>query len=126
MSESSMQIKFGSHTLNAVGHSEKPTFKNSVLKGVKAWLGLWAVAIVCVPVPVLHLVITPLALLFGPIIGLLVFYRSRRLIAHLEVSGECPECKSPFTAEFRDTLPPLYGMCPSCKAGYEVVLPQKK
>ncbi len=121
----SLAIKFGGTTQNLPGQVHLPGMKTMLFKATKAWLGLWAVALICLPVPVVHLVVTPLGLFFGPIMGILVFFKSRRMIKSLEGEADCPQCHKKFKVQFEDVLPPIYGMCPSCKAGYQVLVDKK-
>lgn len=121
MSTASLAINFGGKILPLPGEISRPGLKTMITKALKAWLGLWAVALVCVPVPVVHLVITPLGLIFGPIMGVLVFFKSRRMIEKIDGEASCPQCQHRFHVHFENSLPPLYGMCPSCKAGYQVL-----
>lgn len=122
MSTASLSLNFGGKIQNFSGSIVRPSPKTMIIKAVKAWLGLWAVALLCLPVPVVHLVITPLGLLFGPIMGVLVFFKSRRVIE--KVAGEtlCPHCQHKVQVHFEDSLPPLYGICPNCRAGYQLVI----
>lgn len=122
MATGQIEIRFAAQRETLKARIERPELRSALFKGLKAWLGLWAVALLCIPVPVMHLVITPLGLIFGPLIGALVFFKSRRMIALIEASSRCPACGEALSISFKDSTPPLYSMCSHCKAGYQVIV----
>ena len=95
-----------------------PSQWSTLKKGLRAWLCIWGVAILCLPIPVIHLVFPPLGFIFGPILGILVFIRSRKIIDSIQAHIQCPECSKVIRLIVHQVTLPAYDTCPYCKAGY--------
>ncbi len=98
--------------------------KQEALKRALQSLGLcWVVGLICVAVPVLHFVLTPMALVAGPFVALLVYSKTQKLPKFVKGTVECIHCKSVTSFEFENVKPPLYTVCESCRTGYQILWP---
>lgn len=96
------------------------------LKKAAQALGIcWAVALLSVPVPVLHFVIVPTALLMGPIAGFFVYLKVKNLPKSVKGSVPCLNCHATTQFSFVDQKPPLFDACSHCRTGYEVLWPPR-
>jgi hypothetical protein len=97
-----------------------PSRWTQIKKGLRAWLSVWGVAALCLPVPIIHLIFPPLGLLAGPVLGLLVMRKSRRLIERIEGEFVCPLCQARTELHLSGFQLPTYEACPHCKAGFAI------
>ncbi len=98
--------------------------KQDALKRSLGSLGLcWIVGLVCVAVPVLHFVLTPMALICGPFVAVFVYIKTQKLPKFVKGSVECLHCKTSTAFDFVEAKPPLYTVCEACRNGYEVLWP---
>lgn len=96
-----------------------------VKKAAQALGVCWAVALLTVPVPILHLVITPLALFMGPLMAIFVYIKVKKLPKKLQGSVTCGNCQALTEFNFVETKPPLFDACKQCRTGYEVLWPPR-
>lgn len=99
------------------------TQREIALKALQSLGICWAVAAVCVLVPILHFVLTPAAFLAGPIAAAFVYFKVQKLPKFLEGSVRCLHCSSDTDFAFANAKPPFYEMCRNCRTGYEVIWP---
>lgn len=97
--------------------------QESMVKAFKSLGICWGVGLLCVFVPVLHFVLTPSAILAGPVAALLVYNKTQKLPKKLSGTVICSHCKAQTAFLFEEAKPPLYEMCKSCRTGYEVIWP---
>lgn len=88
------------------------------MRALKALLSLWAVAAVCVLIPIAHFVLVP-GFLFGGIIVASRRWKSER--EGIDASGSCPECDKQVTISL-DKNPdlPQWHPCPECDTQLEL------
>lgn len=95
----------------------------AAMRGVKTLVICWVVGLICVFVPVLHFVLTPAAILAGPVAGILVYIRTQKLPKLVDGKTQCGHCKAETAFNFQHQKPPFYDSCKSCKTGYEILWP---
>jgi hypothetical protein len=96
------------------------TQRDAVLRGLKTF-GLTVLAALCtIIIPGVHFISVPGGLIAAPIIGVLVFMKSRGTIHGMSGSFTCPECGKTNTMEYQEGKPPYFGSCTSCKNPYQV------
>lgn len=101
--------------------------QNECLKKAFKALGIcWLTAGVTVFIPIIHLVITPLALLAGPIAGLFVFIKVQKLPRLVEGSVICNHCSTLTHFHFLNANPRYYEVCEHCRTGYEILWPPQE
>ncbi len=119
----SIRTNFAGKEVLVKGQASYYTPQESLFKALKTIGICWAVGLVCVLVPVLHFVLTPAAILAGPIAAILVYNRTQKLPKKLSGSVCCVHCNTLTPFLFENAKPPLYEMCKSCRTGYEVIWP---
>lgn len=115
--------EFAGKQVVADAHVEHYSQKECVKKGLKAFGYCWATAGICLFVPVIHFVITPIALIAGPIAGLFVFSKVQKLPRLIEGKVDCGHCGKRTSFRFFFKNPRYYEVCEHCKTGYEVLWP---
>ncbi len=83
------------------------------------------VALICLPVPVLHLVIPPAALLSAPFAALFVYFKVKTLPKLVAGEVTCQHCHALTKFRFENVKPPLFDSCIACKTGFEVIWPPR-
>ena len=84
-------------------------------KGVIVWLACWAVALVTLPIPIVHFIAPPLLLVLGPVLGFLVF---RVCDGASDLAGgtyECPSCGKSWALVPAAASWPLSIACQGCE-----------
>jgi len=118
-----LKINFAGKEILTPGQASYYSTQESMVKALKS-LGLcWAVAAVCVLVPILHFVLTPAAFLAGPVAAVLVYTKTQKLPKSLSGSVVCSHCNTSTSFLFENAKPPLYEMCKTCRTGYQVIWP---
>lgn len=118
-----MKTNFAGKTASSEADVVYFSQSEAALRGVKTLGICWAVAVVCVFVPVLHFVLTPAAVLAGPIAAVLVYLKTQKLPKSVDGKTECGHCKATTTFHFVNAKPPFYDSCKACKTGYEILWP---
>lgn len=96
------------------------TQRDAVLRGLKTF-ALTALAALCtIIIPGVHFLSVPGGLIASPIVGFLVFLKSRGTIRGMSGSFNCPQCGQSNTLEYQEGKPPYFGSCTSCKNPYQV------
>lgn len=119
-----MDVNFSGNMQPLKGSVELKGFWDAVKKGLVTCALCWLLGFFFVLVPFANWTMPAVFWLFGPILGIAIYYKDRRFINRLDAEAECPNCKRPFEIHERDFAPPVYGNCPYCKAGYQVHMPQ--
>lgn len=117
---------FAGQEITTEGKASYFTVRESTLKALKSLGICWVVGVLCIAVPILHFVLTPAALLAGPVAAILVYFKTQKLPKRLSGTVECLHCKTNTSFLFENAKPPLYEMCKNCRTGYEVLWPPKK
>ena len=123
LSRLSMDVNFGGRTQSATGNVYRKSIWDAATKGLLTCFVAWVLAAFFVLVPFINWTLPGILLVFGPILGLWAYYIDRRSINRLDVETVCPECGNSFTIHESNCASPVYGNCPSCKAGYQLHLP---
>ena len=90
-------------------------------KGLKTG-GLVAMAALCtIVIPGVHFLSVPTGLLISPIIGLLVFVKSRGKIKSVEAKFQCLQCRAEIHHQKEQGKLPYFGSCSQCKVPYQIV-----
>ncbi|MDQ3233476.1 MAG: hypothetical protein M3Q07_16790 [Pseudobdellovibrionaceae bacterium] len=96
------------------------TPRDAALRGLKTF-ALTALAALCtIIIPGVHFLSVPGGLIAAPIVGILVFLKSRGTIHGMSGSFPCPHCGQSNTLEYQEGKPPYFGSCPQCKNPYQV------
>jgi hypothetical protein len=117
--------EFAGKEVSANAHVEHYSQKECIQKGFKALGVCWLTAGICLFVPVIHLVVTPLALLAGPLAGLFVFTKVQKLPRLVEGTVTCQHCQKVTGFKFHNANPRYYELCEHCRTGYEILWPPK-
>ena len=81
------------------------------------WLIAWLVAVVILPIPVVHLASIPLAV-GGPIAAYFAYQRRHKTN---RVTFVCPACRHDVEMSIDPhEMPPVYVYCPKCDAGLKI------
>ncbi|RZA11775.1 MAG: hypothetical protein EOP10_32505 [Proteobacteria bacterium] len=104
---------------------EHYTQKEILVKSAKAFGVCWLTALVVAFVPVIHFVISPIALIAGPFAAVFVYYKVRKLPRKVEGQVACNHCHAETDFFFVNVPPPFYEMCKHCRTGYEILWPPK-
>jgi hypothetical protein len=75
------------------------------------WGGLWGVAILSLPFPLLHFILPPTMLLAGPIVAFVIYHQQSYVVGG---SGRCPHCGSEIRISRASADWPLKDMCEKC------------
>lgn len=121
-----IDVSFGTQRLNLTGMIEWKSVGNALKKAAIAWLVTWGLGSLLLLIPIIHWAIPPVLLLFGPIVGGLVYLQGKRQVQSLDADATCPNCGQRLHIHEEDVAPPIFGMCSNCKAGYEVHVPKKE
>ena len=84
-------------------------------KGLIGCLSCWGVALVALPIPLVHFVAPPLLLLMGPLVGFIAYKVYAGAIDIVSGGGECPNCGVSIDLSGRDAHWPLDVTCNSCQ-----------
>lgn len=77
----------------------------------------WGIAILCVPIPLIHFTVLPAAL----IAGVVLFFRTLKQESLVTGGqGTCPECGKIFTVGKATNKFPLNEMCEHCQTSVEI------
>ena len=90
--------------------------QEAVKKGLIGWLGCWAVAIVTLPIPLVHFIAPPLLLLIGPVIGIGVYKLYHGAVDISQGDGTCPDCGAAVAIGARPEHWPMHLSCVGCQA----------
>lgn len=103
-------------TISAARKSE------SVIFGVKWWLGVWGMGILTIIIPLVHFLSVPISLLIGPVVGWKMY--QQRSTSRLVRSGDfsCPKCAKSLSPTGRVADWPISLKCPSCDCKIEIKL----
>ncbi|MBC7658984.1 MAG: hypothetical protein H7249_04685 [Chitinophagaceae bacterium] len=105
-------------------HVELYNSKELMVKAAQALGVCWGTAAITIFIPVIHLVVTPLALICGPFAAVFVYIKARKLPRLVDGSVTCNHCKAETKFHFVNASPPFYEQCQACRTGYEVLWPK--
>ena len=108
--ESASKMTHGEVTLVAVPHALARR------KGLVIWLSCWGVAVLSLPIPIVHLIAPPVLLLFGPIAGIIAYKLYAGATDIVGGGGQCPDCGKAINLAGRDAHWPLDIICSGCQA----------
>lgn len=87
---------------------------------VKTWAVCWLAAIAAVFLPVLHFILVPALLIFGPFYALA---QGREHTTLMRASGKCPACDAPVVlTQKRRAVPAVAFRCDGCGRPLELAI----
>ncbi|MGE0174083.1 MAG: hypothetical protein AB7T49_14900 [Oligoflexales bacterium] len=117
-STSEIQIDLTNNTAHTDGTAalNSWTKKQAISKGLKWMAACWGMALVAIPIPIVHFVAVPVCLLAGPLVGNIV-YRVHNGATIVEVAkGPCPSCGKDLEIKGLSAKWPVTTPCTSCEA----------
>jgi hypothetical protein len=97
----------------------RTTQRDAVMRGLKTF-GLTVLAALCtIIIPGVHFISVPGGLIAAPIVGVMVFLKSRGTVRGMSGSFQCPQCGQSNILEYQEGKPPYFGSCTSCKNPYQ-------
>jgi hypothetical protein len=119
-SEGQLRVVANGKEAKGPAHIRRITQRDAMLRGFKT-AGLTVLAALCtIIIPGVHFISVPGGLIAAPIVGVLVFLKSRGSIHGMSGSFPCPVCGQPNVMEYQEGKPPYFGSCTSCKDPYQV------
>lgn len=101
-------------------HIRVVTQREALIRGLKTF-GLTVLAALCtIIIPGVHFISVPGGLIAAPLVGVMVFLKSRGSIHGVSGSFSCPQCGQNNVMEYQEGKPPYFGSCTSCKNPYQV------
>lgn len=88
----------------------------------KALLGLfgcWGLALVTVPIPIVHFIAPPFLLLLGPVVGYAIHKLYKDAVDIIDGGASCPDCQVSVSLAGRDAHWPLDIVCSACQGRLE-------
>lgn len=125
LKKENIAVVFAGQEVLTLADVEYFTQQDRVLKAAQALGICWGVALLCAVVPIIHFVITPLALVMGPLAACFVYFKVKKLPKRVEGRVSCGHCQALTDFRFVQAKPPLFEACGSCKTGYEVLWPPR-
>jgi hypothetical protein len=115
---STVDVVFQSAQKETRGHAELSTVPREIAlrNGVMLWLICWGIAIVTLPIPIVHFIAPPLMLLIGPPLGIGVYKLYNGATDIVGGGGLCPDCGASVTFHKRAARWPADVTCPGCAA----------
>lgn len=118
--------EFAGRVVPTESHVEFYSQKEVIMKALKALGVCWLTAAITVFIPIIHLVVTPLALVSGPLAALFVFFKVQKLPRLVEGSVVCQHCQKTTRFRFHNMNPRFYEICEHCRTGYEILWQARK
>jgi len=88
------------------------------VRAVKALLGLWLIAALCILIPIAHFLLVPGFLVAGVIVA---SGKWRTAEEGKEASGECPACHHQISIDLEKSSElPQWRKCPDCEKALEI------
>jgi len=87
------------------------TSRQRIVRALKLLLGLWALMVAAVFVPILHFILVPLLLVGGPVAAYLSYRQKEEIPA---TNLLCPGCKQIVQLAASNVLWPLHLRCGNC------------
>ncbi len=87
------------------------TPKDRTRRALKAWASCWGLAVLCVPIPIVHFTVLPALILTGPI---LAFWLNGQTSAIQGGSGPCPFCATAVPIARGPERFPATDLCSAC------------
>ncbi len=115
--EANGQLRVISNGKEAKGaaHIHIITQREALIRGLKTF-GLTVLAALCtIIIPGVHFLSVPGGLIAAPLIGIMVFLKSRGAIDGMSGTFHCPQCGQSNAMEYQEGKPPYFGSCTSCK-----------
>ncbi|WP_141730987.1 hypothetical protein [Oligoflexus tunisiensis] len=95
------------------------TQRDAVLRGLKTFALTVLAALATIIIPGVHFISVPGGLIAAPIVGVMVFMKSRGAVKGMSGSFTCPQCGGSNVLDYQEGKPPYYGSCPTCKSPYQ-------
>jgi hypothetical protein len=108
--ESSVTQSFGSVEVRTVPREV------ALKKAVVAWLACWGIAVLTIPIPIVHFIAPPLLLVLGPIIGFAIYKLYDGASDIVRGEAPCPDCKGVILINPCAESWPMDLACPCCQA----------
>lgn len=86
------------------------------VNAISACAACWGLALVTLPVPILHFIAPPLLILMGPISALIIYKLFAGAVDVLGGQGTCPDCMISVSIEPRSERWPVDILCSGCGA----------
>jgi hypothetical protein len=118
MQVSTVDVVFYSSQKQSRGHATLSTVPREVAlrNGIVLWLACWGVAIITLPIPIVHFIAPPLLILLGPPLGIGVYKLYNGATDITGGGGLCPDCGANVSFYKRAARWPADMTCPSCQA----------
>lgn len=115
-----MEVNFAGRIQSVLGEVELKSISDAIMKSLITCLLCWVMGMLFMIIPFINSTLPVIFWMFGPILGVGVFYKNHRLMRSLKARLECPQCKSRIEVIEHNLSSPFSGSCPICKAGYVV------
>lgn len=125
MSQSEVQISFEGRLREFNGTFTRRSKLEAFKKGLMGWGICWLFSALFMFVPYVNVSVFLIFIPTGPIVLLAIFFISQRTISTIDGTTQCPKCEKPVEIHERNVTPPIYEHCPSCKAGFEILIPPR-
>ena len=93
--------------------------------GARAWAICWAISLAFVFIPYVNVSVFLIFIPLGPMVLTVIYFVSKRTIKSIDGVTECVECARPITIHEINVTPPIYESCPTCNAGFEIIVPSE-
>jgi hypothetical protein len=80
----------------------------------------WGIALAMLPIPIVHFIAPPLLLLFGPLLGWIVYRLNRGAADVTSGGGPCPKCGAAISLAGRDATWPIQTQCSACSENVSI------
>ncbi len=92
------------------------TRADALKRGMLIWLGGWGLAILTLPIPIVHMLAPPVLLVLAPIAGRIAFKLLANAKDVLKSTVTCPDCNANCDLKGRDGSWPIEQACSQCQA----------
>ena len=116
MQESRIEVQLVSEKGTTKGHAETRTVprETAVRKALIAGAGCWVLALLVIPIPIVHFFAPPLLILFGPILAFILFKINDGAVDITKGEAPCPGCGMSQQLGPKAEVWPMNFRCPSC------------
>lgn len=99
---------------------ELPTKAKATKKGLKVLLYTWLGALVTIPIPIVHFVTVPAAILLGPLFGFLTYRTALTRASITCPDAACPECAKSLPLAFASDVAEIERTCKGCSSALKI------
>ncbi len=118
--EGQLRVILSGKETKGPAHIHVVTQREALIRGFKTF-GLTVLAALCtIIIPGVHFISVPGGLIAAPLVGIMVFLKSRGTVHGMSGTFSCPQCGQHNVMEYQEGKPPYFGSCASCKNPYQV------